>query len=89
MALGATRSDVIRLVVSQGAALAVAGALLGLGGAVMEMRLMRAKLYDIAPADPFTLAGIVVVLTVSVLVACWIPARRAASIPAVQALRGS
>ncbi len=88
IALGATRADVIRLVVGQGAALAVIGAPIGLLGAFFETRLIEAHLYNVAPADPLTLAGIVVVLTLSVLVACWIPARRAASIPAVQALRG-
>ena len=88
IALGATRSDVIRLVVVQGAALAAIGAPLGLVGALAEVRLLEAKLYGVAPADPLTLAGIALLLAAAVLVACWIPARRAASIPAIQALRG-
>jgi predicted lysophospholipase L1 biosynthesis ABC-type transport system permease subunit len=88
IALGATSADVIRLVVGQGATLAAVGGVIGLIGAVQATRLIRAQLYGVEPADPVTLAGIVVVLTVAVLVACWIPARRAASVPAVQALRG-
>jgi predicted permease len=88
IALGATSADVIRLVVGQGAALAAVGGVIGLVGAVQATRLIRAQLYGVEPADPVTLIGIVLVLTVAVLVACWIPARRAASVPAVQALRG-
>ena len=88
IALGATSADVIRLVVGQGAALAAVGGVIGLAGAAQATRLIRAQLYGVEPADPVTLVGIVVVLTVAVLVACWIPARRAASVPAVQALRG-
>jgi ABC-type lipoprotein release transport system permease subunit len=52
------------------------------------MRLLRAWLYGVQPADPATLFGIVVALTGVVVVACWIPARRAASIPAAGPLRG-
>jgi ABC-type antimicrobial peptide transport system permease subunit len=88
IALGATQADIVRLVVRQGAMLAAVGAPIGLIGALAESRLIAAKLYQVTPSDPVTLAGIVVVLTVAVIVACWVPARRAASIPAVQALRG-
>ncbi len=87
IALGAERADVIRLVVGQGLALAAVGAAIGLVGALAETRLMQSKLYGVAPTDPVTLAGIAVVLTAAVVLACWVPARRAASIPAVQALR--
>lgn len=88
IALGATRRNVIRLVLRQGLVLATIGGALGLAGAFAAMRLIRAWLYGVEPADPVTLVAIVVVLTVAVVVACWIPARRAASIPAAQALRG-
>ncbi|HEU4996113.1 MAG TPA: ABC transporter permease [Gemmatimonadaceae bacterium] len=88
IALGATSADVIRLVVGQGAALAAVGGLLGLIGAAPATRLMRAQLYGVEPSDPVTLGGIVIVLTIAALVACWVPARRAANVPAVQALRG-
>jgi predicted permease len=88
IALGATAGEVTRLVVGQGMTLAAAGAVLGLAGALVVTRLLQSLLYDVAPSDPVTLAGIVVVLVLSVLAASWLPARRAARIPVVQALRG-
>jgi hypothetical protein len=57
-------------------------------GAFLAMRLIRTRLYGVEPADPVTLAGIVVLLTLAVVVASWVPARRAAGIPAIEALRG-
>jgi putative ABC transport system permease protein len=87
-ALGATRRDLTLLVVGRGMLLAAAGGALGLVGASLAMRLIRARLYGVEPADPVTLAGIVVLLTLAVVVASWVPARRAASIPAIEALRG-
>ncbi|HEY9230461.1 MAG TPA: ADOP family duplicated permease, partial [Gemmatimonadaceae bacterium] len=87
IALGATSADVVRLVVGQGAALAAVGGAIGLVGAVQATRLLRAQLYGVEPTDLVTLVGIVIVLIVAVIVACWVPARRAANIPAVQALR--
>jgi ABC-type antimicrobial peptide transport system permease subunit len=87
-ALGATRRDLTRLVVGRGMLLAAAGGVLGLVGASLAMRLIRARLYGVEPADPVTLAGIVVLLTLAVVVASWVPARRAAGIPAIEALRG-
>jgi predicted permease len=88
IALGATARDVIRLVVGQGVTLAVVGGVIGLGGAIVATRSIQARLYDVPPADPVTLGGIVVLLALAVLAASWVPARRAASVPAVQALRG-
>ncbi len=87
-ALGATRGDLTRLVVGRGMLLAAAGGAFGLVGAFLAMRLIRARLYGVEPTDPITLAGIVVLLTLAVLVASWVPARRAAGIPAIEALRG-
>ncbi len=88
IALGATQRDVTLLVVWRGVALATAGAVVGLIGASAAVRLIRTQLYGVEPTDPATLVGIVLVLTVAVLVASWVPARRAAAIPAVEALRG-
>jgi putative ABC transport system permease protein len=56
-------------------------------GAFYGVRLIRSQLYGVQPTDPVTLAGIVLLLVVVVLVASWIPARRAARVPAVRALR--
>ncbi len=88
VALGATSSNVTRLVVGQGIALATVGALGGLAVATIATRLLKSMLFGVAPTDPATLAGIVGVLLLAVLAASWIPARRAAGVPAVQALRG-
>jgi predicted lysophospholipase L1 biosynthesis ABC-type transport system permease subunit len=88
IALGATRRDVTRLVVGRGILLAAAGGAFGLVGAFLAMRLIRTRLYGVEPADPVTLAGIVVLLTLAGVVASWVPARRAAGIPAIEALRG-
>ncbi len=88
-ALGATRGDVVGLVVGQGITLAAIGALLGLAGALGATRALRSLLYDVQPGDPLTLASIIGVLLIAVLVACFIPARRAATVPAIQALRSN
>lgn len=87
LALGATPRDVARLVVGQGAVLAAIGGLAGLAGGFAAVRLLRARLYGVGPNDAVTMIGVVAVLLVVVLVASWMPARRAAAVPAVNALR--
>jgi ABC-type antimicrobial peptide transport system permease subunit len=87
-ALGATRGDVLRLVVGQGVALAVVGGTLGLAGAFATTRVLSSLLYGVKPSDPVTLAAIVALLVGAVIVASWIPARRAASVHPAEALRG-
>jgi putative ABC transport system permease protein len=87
IALGATRGDVVRLVVGQGFSLALVGVVCGLAGAFAATRVLRSLLYGVEPTDPATLLGIVAVLVVAVLAASWIPARRAAGVPAILALR--
>jgi putative ABC transport system permease protein len=87
VALGASRGDVMRLVVGQGARIAGAGAGIGLVGALTGAYLLRARLFGIGPSDPVTLVSITVILSVSVLIASAIPALRAASIHPTEALR--
>jgi putative ABC transport system permease protein len=87
VALGATRGDVVKLIVGQGISLAFVGIVCGLLGAFATTRLLRSLLYGVGPTDPATLTGIVAMLVVAVVTASWIPARRAAGVPAVQALR--
>jgi predicted permease len=87
VALGATRGDVIRMVVGQGVLVAVAGALVGLLAAFGTTRVLGSLLYGVGTADPVTFLGIVVVLVGAVLLASWIPARRAARIDPTEALR--
>ncbi|MGH7616552.1 MAG: hypothetical protein ACREPM_04930, partial [Gemmatimonadaceae bacterium] len=68
--------------------LASVGGAIGLAGALATTRLLRSQLYDVQPSDPLTLVSIVALLVLAVLLASWIPARRAAGVPAIEALRG-
>jgi putative ABC transport system permease protein len=88
MALGADRSNVLALMVRDGAMLAGAGVAIGLGGALALTRLLRTMLFEVTPSDPTTFVAIVVVVGFAALVASWVPARRAAGLDPVRALRG-
>jgi putative ABC transport system permease protein len=88
MALGADRSNVLALVVRDGAVLAAAGIALGLGGALALTRLLRKMLFEVTPSDPTTFIIIVAVVGLAAMVASWVPARRAARLDPVRALRG-
>jgi putative ABC transport system permease protein len=87
MSLGATRADVLLLVVRQGAWLAVAGSVAGLTGALLLSRLMAGLLYGVKPTDPLTFAAVAVGLGVVAISACYIPARKAMRIDPMAALR--
>jgi putative ABC transport system permease protein len=87
VALGARRNDVLRLVVGEGMRLTVAGLGIGLVGALALTRLMESMLFGVRPADPLTLAGVAALLAAIALVACWLPARRAAATDPAIALR--
>jgi ABC-type lipoprotein release transport system permease subunit len=87
VALGATRRDVLRLFGSQGARLAAAGAALGLAGAAATTRALGAMLFGTDPLDPTVLAGGTALLAAVAVTASWIPARRAARLDPVVALR--
>lgn len=87
MALGATRTSVLRMVLWQGLRLAGVGAILGLAASIALAGLLRGMLYGIAPNDPLTLAGATSALLLIALAACWIPARRATRVDPIVALR--
>ncbi|HAB16708.1 MAG TPA: hypothetical protein DCE44_09690, partial [Verrucomicrobiales bacterium] len=87
MALGAQLGDVLQLVLKQGAGLVALGLLVGLGGALASTRLMRGFLYGVQPIDPLTFLSVIVVLVGVALLACWLPARRAAKVDPMVALR--
>jgi putative ABC transport system permease protein len=87
MALGARGRDVLTLVVGQGLRLAIVGAAIGVMGALALTGVLRSFLYEVEPADPLTFAGVGVLLGVVVLLASYIPARRASRVDPVIALR--
>ena len=87
IALGAQRSHVLKLVLGQGARLALLGVLFGLAAAAGLTRLMTTILYGVSATDPLTFSAVAIVLTLVALVACYIPARRAMRVDPIVALR--
>src|SRR5579859_3199828 len=87
MALGAQPRVVIRLVVGQGLILAIVGAIVGIGVTLGVTRYLKSMLYNIHANDPVTIAGVAILLTLVAVAACYIPARRAAKIDPLVALR--
>jgi putative ABC transport system permease protein len=87
VALGAQRSDVLLNVLSRGLRLALPGALLGLTGAWAVSRLLQSQLFGLTGTDPLTYVASALLLLLAALLACYVPARRAASINPTEALR--
>jgi putative ABC transport system permease protein len=87
IALGASPGDLARLVLSGAGALAVGGVVLGTAGALASTRVLTHLLYGVAPSDPGTLVAAAVLLALVVLFAAWLPARRAARVDPMTALR--
>jgi putative ABC transport system permease protein len=87
MALGAHQDEVVRMVVRQGMGVIAVGVGAGLAAALLLTRLMAGLLYEVKPSDPQTLVVVCVALGGAALLACWIPARKAAQVDPVVALR--
>lgn len=86
-AMGAQQRDVLRLVVGQGIALVLAGAVAGMAGALGLTRYLQSLLYGVRPNDPATFVSVAFLLTLVSLAACYIPARRATKVDPMIALR--
>jgi predicted permease len=87
MALGASRSKVVSLVLGEGLRTAAIGAAIGLALSVAVTRLLRAMFVGVSPGDPLTLVAVTLVLLGVALTAAWLPARRASSVDPVRAIR--
>jgi putative ABC transport system permease protein len=87
VALGAQRRDVIGLVLWQGVKLVGTGVVIGLAGAWALTRVLTTLLYEVKPTDPLTFLAVPVLLIVVAILACWLPARQAARVDPITALR--
>lgn len=87
MALGARRSDILVLVMREGATFGAAGILIGTAGAALLAKLLAAQLYGVSPMDAVTYSSVAVLVGVVTMAACYVPARRAMHVDPLIALR--
>ena len=88
IALGATRGNIVRLVLGQTAMLTAAGISVGVLGAIALSRIVATQLYEVSPRDPMTLTATATTLAAVAMLAAWLPTRRATNVDPVRALRG-
>jgi putative ABC transport system permease protein len=89
LALGATKADVLRLVLAQGLAPAVVGALVGVGGALLSSRLVASLLVNTSPNDPIAIAAGALPVLVLAALAAYVPARRASRVDPLTSIRAA
>ena len=87
MAVGAERGDVVALVLGLGGKLVLAGMGVGLAASFLIAKLLRSAVFDVPVTDPIAITGVVALLSAASLCACWLPARRAARLEPMVALR--
>ncbi|HYL68023.1 MAG TPA: ABC transporter permease [Candidatus Limnocylindria bacterium] len=87
LALGAQSGNILQMVLRQGLRLAVAGAAVGLVGALVVSHLLAGLLYDVRPVDPLTFLGVALLFIGVALLACYVPARRATKVDPMITLR--
>ncbi len=86
IALGAQKSDVLRLILRQGMTLVAAGIIFGIAASIGLTRLMATLLYGVSATDPLTFFALSIALLAVAFVACWLPARRASTVDPIVAL---
>jgi putative ABC transport system permease protein len=87
MALGAAREDVLRMILGEGGRLALSGVVIGIGASFLLTQWLRALLYGVSATDPVTFVAVALLLLLTAMFACWIPARRASRVDPMIALR--
>jgi ABC-type antimicrobial peptide transport system permease subunit len=87
VALGASRGDIVRLVLGRGLVMTGIGVAIGIGCSLGAAQLLRSFLFEITPTDPVAIVAAVGLMTLAAVSACYLPARRAASADPVQVLR--
>jgi len=87
VAVGAEKRDILRLILTEGMGITVAGIGIGLVGAVAVSSIVKSQLFGVSATDPLTFLGVVAVLGLVALLACYIPARRATRVDPMVALR--
>jgi ABC-type antimicrobial peptide transport system permease subunit len=87
IALGAAQSSIFRLIVGQAMTLVGISVVIGLAGAFAATRLLNSLLFGVGPSDPLTFITIVLIVSVVAFLAAWLPARRAARVDPIEALR--
>jgi putative ABC transport system permease protein len=87
LALGASRGEILALVIGNGMLLAAVGLAIGLAGSLALTRLLKSLLFGVSATDPWTMAGVAALLSAVALLACYIPARRATAVDPLIALR--
>jgi predicted permease len=88
LALGAQRWQIVMAVVRQSLLLAAGGCVVGLGGALALSKTLRSFLFEVSPVDPVTFCAVPALMAMVALIAAWVPARRAAAVDPMVALRG-
>jgi putative ABC transport system permease protein len=87
MAIGARPAEIVRMILSQGMGLALVGVILGVATAFALTRAVKSFLFGVTPNDPATFLAVAAVLAAAALAACYLPARRAAKVDPLRALR--
>ena len=87
MALGAKRGEVVRMILGRGVRVIALATIVGVAGSLAAAPLIRRQLYGITAQDPVTFIGVPAILAIVAMIACYVPARRAARVDPVVALR--